>query len=122
MRKGKSRQQKKAVSDAVHAALVDSFQIPELDRNQRLIEIEPEDFQVPKGKTVDYTTIEMTVFPGRSLDAKKKLYQSVVANLGALNIPPMDLLIVLHEPPLENWGIRGGVPASEVDLGFKLDV
>jgi phenylpyruvate tautomerase PptA (4-oxalocrotonate tautomerase family) len=22
----------------------------------------------------------------------------------------------------ENWGIRGGVPASEVELGFKVDV
>jgi hypothetical protein len=23
---------------------------------------------------------------------------------------------------VENWGIRGGVPASEVDLGFEVDV
>lgn len=26
------------------------------------------------------------------------------------------------EPAMENWGIRGGQPASEVDLGFKVDV
>jgi hypothetical protein len=31
-------------------------------------------------------------------------------------------MIVLLEPPLENWGIRGGRPASEVDLGFKIDI
>jgi len=33
-----------------------------------------------------------------------------------------DVLIVLHEPPLENWGVQGGLPAWEVDLGFELDV
>jgi phenylpyruvate tautomerase PptA (4-oxalocrotonate tautomerase family) len=30
-----------------------------------------------------------------------------------------NITIVIHESPLENWGIRGGRPASEVDLGFK---
>jgi hypothetical protein len=29
---------------------------------------------------------------------------------------------VLHEVPLENWGIRGGTPASDVDLGFEVGV
>ncbi len=33
-----------------------------------------------------------------------------------------DIMIVLHEAPLENWGIRGGRPASEVDLGFKIEI
>jgi hypothetical protein len=32
------------------------------------------------------------------------------------------VLIVLHEPPLENWGIRGGQAATDVQLGFKIDV
>lgn len=47
-----------------------------------------------------------------------QLYHAVVRNLGALGIPPNDVLIVLQEPAMENWGIRGGMPASEVDLGF----
>jgi hypothetical protein len=36
--------------------------------------------------------------------------------LEQLGIGPMDVFIVIYESPLENWGIRGGVPASEVDL------
>jgi phenylpyruvate tautomerase PptA (4-oxalocrotonate tautomerase family) len=32
------------------------------------------------------------------------------------------VFIVLNEIPLDNWGIRGGIPASEVDLGFKVGV
>jgi len=43
-------------------------------------------------------------------------------NLGALGIPPGDVFIVLQEPPMENWGIRGGRMASEVDLGFEVQV
>jgi len=42
--------------------------------------------------------------------------------LGKLGIAPADAFIVLKEVPLENWGIRGGVPASEVELGFKIDL
>jgi hypothetical protein len=29
---------------------------------------------------------------------------------------------MLHESPKENWGIRGGQAASDVDLGFKVEV
>ncbi len=43
-------------------------------------------------------------------------------NLEALGIAPDDVFILLNEVALENWGIRGGVPASEADLGFKVNV
>jgi phenylpyruvate tautomerase PptA (4-oxalocrotonate tautomerase family) len=39
-----------------------------------------------------------------------------------LGVDPRDVLIVLNEIPLENWGIRGGQSAADVDLGFALDV
>ena len=122
IRKGRSREEKRVLLDAVHAALIDAFEIPQGDRNQRVLEVEPDNFEFPEGKTEDYTIIEMTVFPGRSVEAKRKLYQNIVGNLQKLNIQPNDVLIVLKEPPLENWGIRGGYPANEVNLGFKLDV
>ena len=32
------------------------------------------------------------------------------------------VLVVLNEPALENWGIRGGQAACDVQLGFKIDV
>ena len=119
--KGKSIEEKKALLDAIHAALLDAFKIPENDRNQRIFEFEPENFDIPEEKTSNYTMIEIDVFPGRSLDAKRKLYQKIVQNLNE-QIQPNDILVVLKEPPLDNWGVRGGMPASEIDLGFKLDV
>jgi 5-carboxymethyl-2-hydroxymuconate isomerase len=71
LQKGKSRQVKKQITTAIHRALVNCFKIPEGDRNQRIIEIEPENFECSQGETDNFITIEMTVFPGRSLDAKK---------------------------------------------------
>jgi phenylpyruvate tautomerase PptA (4-oxalocrotonate tautomerase family) len=120
--KGKSKEEKEALLNAIHAALIAAFKIPENDRNQRIFEFEPENFYIPAGKTSNYTLIEIDVFPGRSQDAKRKLYRTLVHNLKECNIQPDDLLIVLNEPPLHNWGVRGGLPASEIDLGFQLDV
>ncbi|HEV8642811.1 MAG TPA: tautomerase family protein [Methylomirabilota bacterium] len=62
------------------------------------------------------------MFRGRSLDAKRRLYQALVKNLGGLGVPPADSKIILLEPPMENWGIRGGQMATEVDLGYEVKV
>jgi phenylpyruvate tautomerase PptA (4-oxalocrotonate tautomerase family) len=122
IRQGRTTSEKKSLLDAVHAALVEAFKIPEGDRNQRLFEFSEENFEISEGKTDRYTLIEITAFPGRSLEAKRKLYQAISKKLEALEIPPNDVFIVLYEPPLESWGIRGGFPASEVNIGFKLNV
>jgi phenylpyruvate tautomerase PptA (4-oxalocrotonate tautomerase family) len=74
------------------------------------------------GCSTRFTLIQVTLFAGRSLDAKRRLYRAVVRSLGRLGVPPSDVLIVLHEVALEHWGIRGGTPASEVDLGFEVGV
>ncbi|MGH2403810.1 MAG: tautomerase family protein [bacterium] len=122
VRKGRSSSVKAALLNAVHAALVEALKIPDDDRTQRLCEHAAADFEIPPTKTERYTVIEITMFPGRSLDAKRHLYQALVRNLAPLGVAPSDVFVVLHEPPMENWGVRGGVPASEVALGFKVDV
>ena len=122
MMQGKTREFKKSILDAVHDSLVAAFKIPDHDRNQRIVEIQSDGFEYPSGKTENFVTIELTVFPGRSLQAKKTLYQEIVSRLQRLGIQGDDILMVLNEPPLENWGIRGGYPASEVDIGFKINV
>jgi phenylpyruvate tautomerase PptA (4-oxalocrotonate tautomerase family) len=122
IRKGRTADEKKALLDAVHASMIEALKIPENDRNQRITEYVDEDFIIPPGKTAKYTLIEIIMFPGRSIEAKRHLYQSLVKNLAELGTDPMDMFIVLYEPPMENWGIRGGIPASEVDLGFEVNV
>lgn len=121
-RKSWSAFQKQEIMEAVHSAMREALKIPENDRDIRFQEYNPEDYQVSPDKTQNYTLVQVTMFAGRSLQAKKELYQGIVTNLGKLGILAGDVFIVLHEVPLENWGIRGGIPASEVDLGFKVDV
>jgi phenylpyruvate tautomerase PptA (4-oxalocrotonate tautomerase family) len=121
--KGKDTKFKKAVMDGVHRALVDAIKIPEYDRMQTLYELDPENFERSAGKTENVVLIELTIFKGRSPEAKKKLYSDIVANLEkSPGIDPKDVLIVIHEPELINWGVDGGKPASEADLGFNINV
>jgi phenylpyruvate tautomerase PptA (4-oxalocrotonate tautomerase family) len=77
---------------------------------------------VPPDKSENYIFVEILLFPGRSLEAKRKLYASIVRRFAELGISPNDVFIVLQEPPMENWGIRGGQPASDVDLGYDVMV
>jgi phenylpyruvate tautomerase PptA (4-oxalocrotonate tautomerase family) len=122
VRKSRPVEEVAAMIEAVYQAQREAFKVPEGDRQIRYVEHRPEHFAVPPGKSEDYTLVEINIFPGRSLDAKRNLYQSIVRRFGELGIVPSDILIILQEPPLDNWGLRGGVPASEIDLGFKLDV
>lgn len=121
-RKSWSESQKNEIMEAVHSSMRKVLKIPENDRDIRFHVYHPMDYQVSPEKTENYTLVEITLFAGRSLQAKKQLYQGIVANLGKLGILPSDVFIVLHEVPLDNWGIRGGIPASEVDLGFDIKV
>jgi phenylpyruvate tautomerase PptA (4-oxalocrotonate tautomerase family) len=120
--KGRPASERRLLLQAVHAALVEAFGIPEDDRTQRLIEHDPENFEIPPGQSESYILVEITAFPGRSPTAKRALYKAIVRNLGEVGVTPNDILIVLQEPSMENWGIRGGQSADEVDLGFRLDV
>ena len=122
VRKNRPAEEAAAIMEAVYQAQREALMVPEGDRQIRYVEHKPAYFSVPPGKTENYTLVEITLFPGRSLEAKRNLYKSIVKRFGALGIAPSDIFIVLYEPPLDNWGLRGGIPASEVDLGFNLNV
>lgn len=71
---GRTAEEKRALLAAVHAALVEALRVPDWDRTQRLYELPSEDFERPPEKSDRYTLIEITMFPGRSLEAKRRLY------------------------------------------------
>ena len=113
-----------AIMEAVHAALRDAFKIKPGDRNVRLIVHEPHRFACPPDRSQPeyYTHISIDAFSGRSLDAKRRLYQAIVTNLEPFGIPADHVKILIREIPKENWGIRGGKAGCDVELGFKIDV
>lgn len=120
IRTGHSPAYKRAILDGVHAALVEAFRIPDRDRNQILREHAPEDFEA---RGVAPTFVSVTAFSGRSREAKRALFAAIARNLAASpGIVGNDVLITVNDLPLDNWGIRGGKQAADVDIGFKIDV
>jgi phenylpyruvate tautomerase PptA (4-oxalocrotonate tautomerase family) len=117
-----TQQQEAEIIDAVHQAMMSAIKIPEWDKTIRLISHPPHRFAVPPDKGDKYTLVVFDMFAGRSIDAKRNLYQAVVENLKLCGIPRDEIMILLREHPTENWGIRGGQAACDVDVGFKIDV
>lgn len=124
VRKQYPSEQEGALIEAVHSALREAFKILPDDKNVRLVVHQPHRFACPpdQEKPEAYTHIGIDVFPGRSLDAKRKLYQAIVNNLEPLGIPKNHVIILLREIAKDNWGIRGGQAGCDVELGFKLEV
>jgi phenylpyruvate tautomerase PptA (4-oxalocrotonate tautomerase family) len=122
VRRQYSRAEEEQIIESVHAALRETLKIPEWDRTVRVVVHEAHRFAAPPGKSDRYTLVNIDLFAGRSLAAKKALFQALVRNLGACGIPADHIKVLLRESGAENWGVRGGVPASEVELGFKIDV
>ena len=112
------------IMEAVHSALRSAFKILPGDRNVRLLVHEPHRFECPpdREKPEYYTHISIDCFAGRSLAAKRKLYKNIVSNLSQFDIPENHVKIMLREITAENWGIRGGQAACDVDLGFEVKV
>ena len=112
-------EEESGIIDAVHAAIMEGLRIPEADKTIRLIVHEPHRFPHESER---YTLVDVDLFSGRSLEAKSRLYRAIVKNLAPFGIPSDRVKVLLRESGAENWGIRGGVPASEVDLGFEVNV
>lgn len=108
------------LKDTVMEAVVAALQIPADDRNIRVIEYAPEYFQM---KPPYEMLIEISLFAGRTKATKKRLYTAIVDKLYEMcSIEKSHVFIILYEISGENWGIRGGVPADEIEPGFKLNV
>jgi phenylpyruvate tautomerase PptA (4-oxalocrotonate tautomerase family) len=124
VRKAYAPDEEVAIMEAVHGALRQAFKIRPDDRDVRLIAHPPHRFACPReiASPERFTLVTIDAFAGRSLDAKRELYRTIVGNLEALGIPKDHVKIVLHEVPRENWGIRGGQAGSDVELGYKIDV
>ncbi|MCW8903632.1 tautomerase family protein [Sedimenticola sp.] len=113
LRAGRPASEIRAIMDAVHNATVNAFDVPETSRNQRLVEIAPEYLFYPQGRSEDFLTVEIASFPGRPPEQKAALFQQITTNLQqAADIAPGDVMILIHEPPKQNWGINGR-PASQ---------
>ncbi len=101
-------------------AVSDTLHLPAHDRNIRLMEYEPEFFS---SKPPYEFVIEVMLFSGRTKQTKKNLFSKITNDLNReLGISKESVIIILSEQPKENWGVRGGIPADEIDLGFRVEI
>lgn len=113
---------KAKLSDAIHSCVVEALQFPVNKRAHRFFPMESADFHYPASASPRYTIIEISMFEGRSVEAKKALIRLIFERVGRhCDRLPNEIEITITETPKHNWGFRG-LPGDEVDLSYKVEV
>jgi phenylpyruvate tautomerase PptA (4-oxalocrotonate tautomerase family) len=110
------------LSDVIHSCVMDALHYPAEKRFHRFIPLDRENFIAPNDRSDDYLIIEISLFEGRSVEAKKHLIGLLFERIAqTFSISQNDIEITIFETPRHNWGIRGK-PGDELDLNYKVDV
>jgi phenylpyruvate tautomerase PptA (4-oxalocrotonate tautomerase family) len=112
---------KARLSDAIHSAVVEALSFPEGKRAHRFFPMSAADFYYPASATPRYTIVEISMFEGRSVEAKKRLIRLLFERIAALGRLPHEIEVTISETPRCNWGFRG-VPGDEDVLAYKVEV
>lgn len=111
-----------SLSSAIHAAVVEALAFPVDKKFHRFIWLERSEFFFPSDRNDNYTIIEISMFEGRSTEAKKSLIHLLFTYIERdVGIAPQDVEITITETPKQNWGIRG-LCGDELVLGYKVNV
>lgn len=108
MKKGHTASYKKTFLDLVHISLMETLNILDEDRFQRIVEIDEDSFDTAPDKSENFCIIELTMFPGRTKEQKRQVIEGITEKLNnVLGIRPEDVFIIFYNPEFENWGMRG---------------
>lgn len=111
-----------ALSSAIHGAVIEALDYPPDKKFHRFFGLEKSEFVFPVDRSENYTIIEISMFEGRSIEAKKALIRLIFSNIEReTGIKPQDVEITIQETPKHNWGIRG-LCGDELNLGYKVNV
>ena len=110
---GRAAEQRRAIADAVHRALVETCGVPEQDRFQIVAAHErgavvfaPEYLGI---RHQDPVLVQITLNAGRTLEQKQRLYRRMAELFSAAGVPANDLVVSLVEVTKENWSFGDGV-------------
>lgn len=114
LRKGRTPEAIRSISDGVHEALVTQANVPADDRFHIIQELEPSAMvsHATYGgveRSEGLVIIQITLNTGRSVEVKKSLYADIAARLlREADVRGDDVLISLVEVTKENWSFGGG--------------
>ncbi len=109
-----SPRQAQALGDAVHQALVATFEVPPEDRFQVIARHAPGALVcTPTYLGVQHSArvalVQITCSFGRTLTQKRALYAGIAQNAAQAGIAPADVIVHLVETARENWSFGEGV-------------
>lgn len=112
--RGRPPELRRRLGDAIHRALVETIDVPKLDRFQLLTEHEPGDLVYDSSylgiaRSDNIVIVQITLSAGRSLAQKRRLYDAIARNLAALGVRREDVWINLVEVAKDNWSFGNGV-------------
>ena len=110
------------LSRIIHSCMVEALALPADKKFHRFFPMERDNFYFAGERTEAYTIIEISMFEGRTVEAKKQLINLLFERLNReLNLSSQDVEITIFETPQHNWGIRG-LPGDELSLNYKVNV
>lgn len=113
---------KEKLSNVIHECMVEALEFPSDKKFHRFFPMDKADFYYASGRTEAYTIIEISMFEGRTIEAKKHLLKLLFERIKSeFRISPQDVEMTIFETPKHNWGIRG-LPADELALNYKVNI
>lgn len=117
--KGKSREYLQAISDRLHQALVDAFEVPPDDRFQIIHQREPEEFVFDRHymggpRSDDFVLFCVTAGKLRSTATKQAFYKKLVQLLSqSPGMRPEDVMVVINTTQTDEWSFSEGNPSRQ---------
>ena len=114
LREGKSAAYRRAIGENVHRAMVETINVPALDRFQVITEHSPDSLiydptYLGIQRTDEVIFVRITLNAGRSTEQKRALYARMTELLAeSPGVRPQDVLISLVEVARENWSFGNG--------------
>jgi phenylpyruvate tautomerase PptA (4-oxalocrotonate tautomerase family) len=114
--KGKPPEYLSAVSDSLHRALVEAFDVPADDRFQLIHQQAPGELVFDRAylggpRSDDFMLFAVTAGRPRSAEVKQAFYRRLVALLSeSPGVRPEDVMVVISTTNPEDWSFSGGRP------------
>lgn len=111
---GKSEDFRRNLSEAIHAAMVETIGVPAADKFQIITEHRAGNLVFPEAY-LDIAHEEEVIFvqiflnAGRTVELKQALYRALAARVAAVGFNPKDLIINLVEVRKEDWSFGNGI-------------
>jgi phenylpyruvate tautomerase PptA (4-oxalocrotonate tautomerase family) len=112
--RGKSNEYLEQLSQGVHDALVETFEVPPTDRFQVIQQLERHELSFDRHylggpRSEGFVIVNISAGKPRSTATKRVFYAHLAATLNSrLQLDPEDLLIIISMSEVEDWSFGGG--------------